>query len=308
MTAVASRLLRGVEQLERWFAPAVLVAGAAGLAAPRPGRFLVERHAIPSLLFLLVLASALGIESGIVGRFRGQLRRLGAVLACSTLVGIVAAWLVSRVVADPDLRHGVLALGVAPAEIATVAMAALAGADAAIAAGLLVASTAVTVVIAGPVLGLLGGSSVDASSTIAELVVVVGIPMAAGLILRPMARRTPSLHVLIGPASIALVLALVALVASQIHLGTAYVAVTVAIVGFVIATTAAGLLIARLVDPVTRPAVILSVAVRDFAVASGIAYAAFGPKASGPLGIYGVVVIATGAGLIRYLGRNARGG
>jgi hypothetical protein len=41
------------------------------------------------------------------------------------------------------------------------------------------------------------------------------------------------------------------------------------------------------------------VSMRDFAVASGIAAAAFGSAATGPLGIYGVLVIAWGAVVAR---------
>jgi predicted Na+-dependent transporter len=287
--------------LERRFAVAVLVAGAVGLVAASPGRSLVRHHLIPVLLFVLVLVSAVGIESGIARRLRGHLPQLAAVLAGSAVVGVLAAWLASRVVGNHDLRHGVLALGLAPTEIATVAMTGLAGGDAAIAAALLVASTGLTVLIAGPVLGVLAGSAVNASGTVTQLALVVGLPLVGGLCLRPLFRRAPPLAEAAAPLSIVLVLALVALVASQIRPSTAYVVVTAAIVGFLGVTTAAALVAGRLVDPSTRPAVVLSVAVRDFAVASGIASAAFGPKASGPLGIYGVLVIATGAALTRHL-------
>jgi len=101
--------------------------------------------------------------------------------------------------------------------------------------------------------------------------------------------------------SVALVLALVELVASQIHPVRAYIGVTGAIVALVALTTGGALAIGHLVDARGRPAVVLSVAVRDFAVASGIADTAFGARASGPLGIYGIVVIASGAGLVRCL-------
>jgi hypothetical protein len=42
-------------------------------------------------------------------------------------------------------------------------------------------------------------------------------------------------------------------------------------------------------------AVLLPVAMRDFAVAAGIAAAAFGPAAAAPLGAYGVLVLLAGS-------------
>jgi len=42
-------------------------------------------------------------------------------------------------------------------------------------------------------------------------------------------------------------------------------------------------------------AVLLPVALRDFAVAAGIATAAFGPAAAAPLGVYGVLVLLAGS-------------
>lgn len=287
--------------LEDRFAIGVILAGALGLVLPRAGRWLVGHHAVPVLLFLLVLISALAVEAGIIQRLRRGLLRLAAVLVLGTAFSVLAAWLASHLVADAELRHGVLALGVAPAEIATLAMAGLAGGDPAVAAALLVASTAVTVAIAGPVLGVLAGSGVDATSTVVELALIVGIPMVLGLFLRPVGRRARSPAQVVSVASIAIVLLLVELVASQIHPSRAYVGATAAIAAFICLTTATAIATGRIVDPGARAAVILSLAVRDFAVASGIAEVAFGPRASGPLGIYGVVVIASGAALVRWL-------
>jgi len=52
--------------------------------------------------------------------------------------------------------------------------------------------------------------------------------------------------------------------------------------------------------------VLLNVSMRDFAVASGIAAAAFGPAATAPLGIYGVLVIAWGTLIARVVKRRRR--
>jgi hypothetical protein len=55
-----------------------------------------------------------------------------------------------------------------------------------------------------------------------------------------------------------------------------------------------GALVARGVEPAGRPGLLLPVAMRDFAVAAGIAAAAFGPGSAGVLGIYGLMVLAFG--------------
>ena len=54
---------------------------------------------------------------------------------------------------------------------------------------------------------------------------------------------------------------------------------------------------------------LLPVAMRDFAVAAGIAAAAFGPAAAAPLGAYGVLVLLTGSAvtLLTRRAREARG-
>jgi hypothetical protein len=49
--------------------------------------------------------------------------------------------------------------------------------------------------------------------------------------------------------------------------------------------------------------VLLPVALRDFAVAAGIAAAAFGPAAAAPLGAYGVLVLLAGSAAPALRGR-----
>jgi hypothetical protein len=48
-----------------------------------------------------------------------------------------------------------------------------------------------------------------------------------------------------------------------------------------------GMLLAARLTPSARTGVVLNVSMRDFAIASGIAAAAFGPAAAAPLGSYG---------------------
>src|SRR5204863_456023 len=76
--------------------------------------------------------------------------------AATTVILPVLAWLASRLVSGPALQGGVMAAGVAPVEVASVALTGLAGGEVVVAAGLLIASTLLTVLLAGPILGLLG--------------------------------------------------------------------------------------------------------------------------------------------------------
>jgi hypothetical protein len=84
-------------------------------------------------------------------------------------------------------------------------------------------------------------------------------------------------------------------VASQIRLDSAYVTVIVALVGYVAGSAALGWVLALRAPAGQATAVLLPVALRDFAVAAGIATAAFGPAAAAPLGAYGVLVLLAGS-------------
>jgi predicted Na+-dependent transporter len=55
-------------------------------------------------------------------------------------------------------------------------------------------------------------------------------------------------------------------------------------------------------------ALLLTTSMRDFAIAAGLATAAFGPAASAPLGLYGIVVLVWGtaaAGVLRHRHRGS---
>ena len=69
------------------------------------------------------------------------------------------SWAVAHLVPAGPLRDGVLVTGLAPCEIASVATTALAGGEAAVAAGVLVGSTLATVILAAPILTLEAGQA-----------------------------------------------------------------------------------------------------------------------------------------------------
>ena len=273
---------------------------------PAPLRTAVDHNAINVVLAFLVFASGASVPTGAGQRLRTRAGRLATVVALSSITVGVTAWAVSHLVTDQVLAHGVLALGVAPTEIATIALTALAGGAVAVSATLLTTSTVVSVLIAGPVLALEAGGTVHATNVLFDLVVVVGIPMIVGLTSRRYVNRSVRVTVALEPLSMLAVVTLVALVASQVHLTSEYTTVAVALVLFIVASTVAGSVISRLMPGDDAVAILLTTSIRDFAIASGIASSAFGSAAAGPLGLYGMLAIGWGALLARVQRRHAR--
>ena len=291
----ASRAAR----LERAFVPLIVLAGIVGLIVPGPLRTAVDHSAINVVLAFLVLTSGASVPRGAGQRVRDGAGRIAMVIALSTAALGFSAWAVSHLVNDRVLAHGVLALGVAPTEIATITLTALAGGAVAVTAVLLTTSTVISVVIAGPVLAYEAGGHVDATKVLVDLVVVVAVPMMVGLTSRRLVTRSGRLSASLEPLSMLAVVVLVALVAGQVHLTSDYATVSLAMVLFIAASTVGGVAIARIGRADEAVAILLSTSIRDFAIASGIATSAFGAAAAGPLGLYGMLVIGWGALLAR---------
>jgi predicted Na+-dependent transporter len=282
--------------LDRFLLPLVLICAGLGVAFPAPGRRLDAGGAILVTLAVLVFCTGASVTLADFQGMRAAARRMVLVLAATTIMLPVLAWLASRLVSQPALRGGVLAAGVAPAEVASVALTGLAGGEVATAAGLLIASTLLTVLLAGPILALLGAHAATSQlGLLLTLALVVALPMVAGCAMRtidPFGGRERSLVQILGVASL---LVLLWEVASELrpHAGDGLVAV--ALLAYLGGCAALGWLLARGLPPPRRTAVILPTAMRDFAVAAGIAATAFGIAAAAPLGIYGVMVLVFGA-------------
>lgn len=310
MASRARNLLAGYPELT-----AVLAAAILGLSVQRPFGWLAARQGINGLLAVLVFATAVTIEPAALRRLAGTWRPLLAVLAAGVTVLPVLSWAVSLLVAAGPLRDGVLAVGLAPCEIASVATTAMAGGEAALAAGVLIGSTVICVAFAGPVLTLEAGhADVHPGGIVASLALVVALPLAAGIALR--AGRPPAgwlratARVLAtaraqraaSVTAIAAVAALVALIAAEVRLSARYAAVGGALVLFLAGSALVGRLLGMRSRPPAAGAVLLTTSMRDFAIAAGLATAAFGPAAAAPLGLYGILVLAWGtavAGLLR---------
>jgi len=271
----------------------VLAAAALGLLCAAPIRRLVDHGAINVVLFVLVAAAAATLPLSAIARLRSRAPRLALVEVAVLFALPVIAWLAAQLVPHGPVRLGIICIGVAPAEIATVALATVAAGETAVAACLLVVSTAVTALLAAPILTLLaGGGSVRAGELLLTLVLVVIVPFVIGVAART--RLSARIEEPAGKVATGAVTVLVALVASQVTFDASLARAAVALVVVVAACAVLGIGLGRVLPPGDRSAVLLSVSMRDFAVAAGIASAAFGPRAAAPLGLYGIIVMIWG--------------
>lgn len=291
--------------LDRFLLLLVLISAALGVALPGPGRHADAHGAILIILAVLVFCTGSSLTFAEIAGIRGAARRLFLVLAVTTVALPVLAWLASQLLSGPAARGGLLAAGVAPVEVASVALTGLAGGEVVLAAGLLVASTVLTVLLAGPIMSLLGAhSSASQLALLSTLALVVALPLAAGCTMRtidPLGGREQPLVRSLGTTSL---LVLLWAVSSELRLHASDVLVAVALLAYLAGAALLGWLLAIGVPPGRRTAVVLPTAMRDFAVASGIAASAFGAAAAAPLGIYGVLVLIFGTVAV-YLTRKA---
>jgi predicted Na+-dependent transporter len=283
----------------------VLIVAALGIGFPAPGRRAEAADGILIALAILVFCTGTSMTFAEMGAARTAGRRLAVVLPAATVGLPVLAWAASHLASGAAARGGILSAGVAPAEVASVALTGLAGGDAVLAAGLLAASTIVTVLLAGPILSLAGAhSSASQLSLLVTLALVVALPLAAGAGLRsadPYRGREQPLARVIGTLSL---LVLLWQVASQIQVRASEAGIAAALVVYLAGAAGLGVVLARGAPPERRTAIVLTTGMRDFAVAAGIAASAFGAAAAAPLGIYGLLVLIFGSAAA-YLARRA---
>jgi predicted Na+-dependent transporter len=283
---------------------AVLAAAIIGLSVQRPLAWLAARQGINVLLAVLVFATAVTIEPAALRRAALTWRPLLAALAVGVTVLPALSWAASRLAPAGPLRDGVLVAGLAPCEIASVATTAMAGGAAAVAAGVLIGSTMAAVAVAGPILSLEAGhAGFSPGGVVVSLALVVALPLAAGIVLRATVPAAARAEQAAARTAIVAVAALVALIAAEVHLSAGYASVAGALAAFLLASALIGWLLgARAPRPVAA-AVLLTTSMRDFAIAAGLATAAFGPAAAAPLGVYGILVLVWGtavAGALRH--------
>jgi predicted Na+-dependent transporter len=293
--------VKALERLAGAVLPLALVAAALALLAP--WRALADRSEL--LLAALVALTAVGIapsELAVLGR------RWQAVLALSVLPFVVlapAAWAVSRLF-DGPVRDGTLALGLAPTEVASAGLVALALGDAALALAVVAGSLVVSAV-AGPlVVSALGGAEAGGIALLGTFALVVLAPLVAGVALRAALPRIQAAEGEVGGLA-ALVLA-----------GLVYAALSGAEHGRLGGALLAGgaFLAVCAVVAVLWPAAItasdrittaLTVGMRDFAVAAALAEQAFGAAAAGVPAAYGVLMLLAGSAATTVVRRSSSG-
>lgn len=278
----------------RALTPLALVA--AGLALVLPSRAIAGRSDL--LLALLVLATALGIPGAQLARLRHHAAAVALLSVAPLVVLALVAWLLGRPF-GADVRDGLLAVGLSSSEVASVGLVALAGADATVALGVVTGSLVVAAIAGPAAIGVLSGAGAHAGGTgalLARFALVVIAPLVAGIAGRSLApqalARVDAERE--GVAALAVV-ALVYAALSGTH-GARGVGAAVAAAALFLAVSAVlGELWRRASAPALAVPGLLTVAMRDFAVAAALAAQAFGPGAGTVPGVYGVLMLLAGS-------------
>ena len=281
--------------------PLALLAGL--LALIRPSDVLAENSDL--ILAVLVLSTALGIAPE---RFSELARRWRLVLALSVVPFAVlapTAWAIGQLFTSPT-REGVLALGLAPTEVAAGGLVTLAGGDAALALAAVSGSLVVSALV-GPLLAatLTGteGTAGGAGELVFRFALVVLAPLVAGVGVRALFPKLARLEPELSVTSTLTVVTLVYASLSGAGGGASFVPALLGSAAFLAASAAFAFVGARLVGGGYRSTVPLAVGMRDFAVAAALAAKAFGPPAAAVAGVYGVLVLVAGAATATVLRR-----
>ena len=292
----------------------------ADLVAPLAIAAVVLARIVPSatlsddsdwLLAVLVLLTAVQIDPAELARLR---RRLPIILALAVgvlLADTALAWLVSRPFGGAT-RNGVLSLGLASTEVASVGLIGLAGGETVLALGILTVSLVASAIL-GPLLaGALAATTGHGGSLniLGRFALIVLLPLAAGLALRA---ARPQLQRVEDHANGLSALAVCALLYAAVSGVTGGHELLVELVGgalFILASGALGAILARALTPAgLDPSVVaFTTGLRDFAVAATLARQAFGPAAAGVGGAYGALMLLTGALAATALRRRAARG
>jgi len=263
--------------------PLVLAAAAAGLLLP--SEQLAERTDL--ILAGLVFAVALTIAPERLLAAASAWPRVGTivVLALATLLPLSIG--LGLLFEGPE-REGLLALGLAPSEVAVVALVALAGGNAAVAVAVVALSLVVSALAVPLVAPLLADTEIEPSRLLLRFSLVVLIPLGLGLALRAggrLARVEP-----VAERATTLVLALLVYAAlgdlgDVSELGPASLAAALFLAASLVL---AGLLLPLLGDLRTGA---FAFALRDFAVAAALATQLGAPGAAATAAVYGVLML-----------------
>lgn len=258
------------------------------------------------LLAVLVVLTALGIAPHELWNLRTRSTAVLALSLAPFLALVPLAWMLSRLF-DSPVREGVLTLGLSSTEVAAVGLVALAGGDAALALGALAGSLIASATLGPLLIGLLAtdAASTDTGALLGRFALVVLIPLAAGVAARSIAPRLARGEPWYAAGSTVAVAALIYAALSDTSAGDHLAPALGASAAFLALAAIPAVAFARIATPPQRSAVGLAVILRDFAVAATLATQAFGPPAATVAGIYGVLMLTTGALTTTRLRRSA---
>lgn len=300
-----SRLARALHAVDDHLLALVVGSVAVGLLVPALGR--LTPLSVP-ILAVMVGSVSLTLSPA---AFRSVDRRaLGVVLAVQTGMPILAFGLATALGLGADLVLGFVVLGAVTPELVTPTMTELADGDTALSTVVLVlVGLATLVLVPGFVALLVADVPVPAGRVVENLLLAVVLPMVAAVAVRARfpdrVGRHEDLYPSVSALMVVLVIGIVAAANADI------VRENLALVPAVIAAAAAlnlggyaaGWLAGLPFDRPTRVAAVLSVGMRDFAVAAALVVAAGFPSvASLPAVVFGVVEMVTSAGLAQWFG------
>lgn len=300
-----SRLARALHAVDDHLLALVVGSAAIGLLVPALGR--LTPLSVP-ILAVMVGSVSLTLSPA---AFRSVDRRaLGAVLAVQTGMPILAFGLATALGLGADLVLGFVVLGAVTPELVTPTMTELADGDTALSTVVLVVvGLATLVLVPGFVALLVADVPVPAGRVVENLLMAVVLPMAAAVAVRARfpdrVGRREDLYPSVSALMVVLVIGIVAaanadIVRENLALVPAVVAAAAALN---LGGYAAGWLAGLPFDRPTRVAAVLSVGMRDFAVAAALVVAAGFPSvASLPAVVFGVVEMVTSAGLAQWFG------
>lgn len=300
-----SRLARALHAVDDHLLALVVGSVAVGLLVPALGR--LTPLSVP-ILAVMVGSVSLTLSPA---AFRSVDRRaLGVVLVVQTGMPILAFGLATALGLGADLVLGFVVLGAVTPELVTPTMTELADGDTALSTVVLVlVGLATLVLVPGFVALLVADVPVPAGRVVENLLLAVVLPMVAAVAVRARfpdrVGRHEDLYPSVSALMVVLVIGIVAaanadIVRENLALVPAVVAAAAALN---LGGYAAGWLAGLPFDRPTRVAAVLSVGMRDFAVAAALVVAAGFPSvASLPAVVFGVVEMVTSAGLAQWFG------
>jgi BASS family bile acid:Na+ symporter len=285
----------------------ILLSVGLGIALPRLA--VVTRA---STVILAVMIGSISLTLSVEQFQTVDARALGLVLVGHASMPFLAFGIARSLGLSPALTAGFVVLGAVTPELVTPVMTELAGGDTALSSSSLVVIGVGSVVFIPAVVGLLvGGIDVPTGPIVEQLAVAVVAPMvvAVGARVRYPERvsQYDSYYSSISALMVVLIIGgVTAANASVVRSNTDLLAgVGVGVVALNAAGYGVGFLAGSRSSRPTRIASVLSVGMRDFAVAAALVVATCVPTiASLPAVAFGVVEMGTSAGLARWLSRS----